>query len=160
MLLSAWCCSTQLYLSCFIVKCKTKGWWSWTTVNIVHYKKPIKNATTKKRIDLEGKNGATYCMTHIVWYLCGLFRLSKSLESAGRKVAFPPGNMKHLRIFIGVHRGTISQSQTAHLKESGQFEFTHSDIPPSFSRDRLALLGGKLWDLGVCFQQDWHFHGL
>lgn len=96
-------------------------------------------------------------MTHIVWYLCGLFRLSKSLESAGRKVAFPPGNMKRLRIFIGAHRGTISQSQTAHLKESGQFEFTHSDIPPCFSRDILALLVGKtlgswgLFSIGLTF---------
>lgn len=82
-------------------------------------------------------------MTHIVWYLCGLFRLSKSSESAGRKVAFPPGNMKRLRIFIGAHRGTISQSQTAHLKELGQFEFTHSDNPLPLSRDGLALQEGK-----------------
>lgn len=62
--------------------------------------------------------------------------------------AFPPGNMKRLGIFIGAHgeRSGSWQSQTAHLKESGQYEFSHTDTTPPFSRGGLAAHGGIAWN--------------
>lgn len=56
--------------------------------------------------------------------------------------------MKRLGIFIGAHREQPGswQSQTARLNECGQYEFSHGDRTPPFSRGRLALQGGIAWN--------------